>query len=284
MSGENTHKKDPLNERIAEGTGKLLGTIAIKPIFEGLALAATRYSIIGEVHHLSETVTDGKPAIIAINHIGPVAKEGKLSLTSGATPDVFIQQNVIEQVTGRRPITVAINNAEWGTNEVESAQAKARKRMKQAFGRGFMKGAGTLPVEKSVSKDGERKRNYNRRFVVEAQEAIDNGTILTFFAEGEWRRPQHDYSKEIQIQSGAATIAKLSEKRHPEGIPIIPTYIHCSDEWDSNRNAYIYFGTPISTLGKDTRQITLEISEAIVALQQEAIRQNPTILSTIVRS
>lgn len=273
-------KRTTLPEIAAEQLGKVVGVLTLRPVFYGLEQVAKKFELHGEYKSLGENLRNNTPAIIAMNHIGPVAKEEETIKTSGITPDIFIQQALIRELTGRKPMTVAINEAEYAS---KNAKKRGLTRIKEALGRGFMKGAGMLPVNKQLTIGEEMKPNWNRSFMVDATKKLTEGNILTFFVEGRWRKPQEDLSEKIKVYSGAVRSAKAAEAILATDIPIIPVYIHCSDEWDENKKAYVYSGEPIYSKRRNRKVVGREIEQALIQLQKNAIQQNPGLLESIVR-
>jgi 1-acyl-sn-glycerol-3-phosphate acyltransferase len=143
---------------------------------------------------------------------------------------------------------------------------KAKEENLKALRRGVIKGLGGIPVDKT-----EKKPNFNRAFLTGVEEAIGRRNHILIFPEGKWRKKDYDYAKGMEIKPGTAHISK----KH--GMPIIPAYIYCGENFVSDKRMRINFGKPITPDGKTKEEISKAIATTIAELQKDIKVKDTTV-------
>lgn len=240
-AGEN----DP-NQGSAVGDrfGKFFGEHVLMPALDLAARRVERFDITHEgLKNLSQITN--RSCLLVSNHLIPM---GAVAQQSQLSPDAFVIQHVVTQMTGISPRIVAkAGDGWWSPNALHRAfQEKTLPVIMEA-----VRAAGLIPLNKNPGA-------INREFLHSVEQTVRNGDSLLMFPEGFW---YIDFNPNHPLHDGASYLAMKYD------LPIIPVYIHGANGWKKRQNVYVSFGTSFESVGngKEGREQTTELIRSAIA-------------------
>lgn len=178
------------------------------------------------------TAFEGKPVIIAANHVITRDSKGKKTLP---TVDAFVVERAVREQTGRGIRTVAqYDDHRMSPNK--SAAYWLKHHVVDRVYKGAMNAMGAIPVNRTPG-------TFKREFVGEVNRAVMDRQIVLVFPEVRWHEDGAPIESTRELEPGAAHIALKY------GIPIVPAYLEGCGTWNPKAAVKVRFGQPIDPVG-----------------------------------
>jgi 1-acyl-sn-glycerol-3-phosphate acyltransferase len=233
--------------RFIERAGEFVGETAGAKFLELLRKKVEKFKLTINGQENLESLR-GKQYLVVANHLMPESGKAQQSQLS---PDAFVIENTIRDLTGQEPKIVAKADDGWWSQN--SIYKEFQHGIQQPFTKGVSEGMGFIPILKNPG-------SFNRDFVKKVDEIVAEGQDpILMFPEGNW---YEDFDPKHKLETGVATISTKHE------LPILPVYIHGARNWEADTEVQVIFGEPFlpGDLSKD--QITEEIRSRIAELQK----------------